>query len=113
MFELLYLTQFDISAGAYCTRCPINLELAHNPEVVENGFEEFWTKEKLLEWYEQLRKNPDGSIWKSKKGIRFIQCLKFVENCHFVLSLADKMQFSLKMYFGYITCKVLLDAVLH
>ena len=73
MFELLHLTHFDISAGAYCTRCPINLELAHNPEVVQNGFEEFWTKEKLLEWYEQLRKNPDGSIWKSKKGIRLIE----------------------------------------
>ena len=77
MLELLHLTtHFVISAGAYCTRCPINLELAHNPEVVQNGFEEFWTKEKLLEWYEQLRKNPDGSIWKSKKGIRLIeQCL--------------------------------------
>ena len=74
----LFISHFDISAGAYCTRCPINLELAHNPEVVKNGFEEFWTKEKLLEWYEQLRKNPDGSIWKSKKGISFIEYLVIV-----------------------------------
>ena len=63
---------FHFSAGSYCTKCPIPLEKAHALEVVKNGFEDFWNIQKLHENYNQLRKNPNGTVWKSKKGIRLI-----------------------------------------
>ena len=54
--------------GAYCTNCPVSQEDAHKIEVVREGFEDYWTVQKLIEFYESLKKNPDGSIKITHKG---------------------------------------------
>ena len=45
------------------------MEEAHNIDVVKNGFEDHWTIEKLHQHYDSLKKNPDGSIKVTHKGI--------------------------------------------
>ena len=54
--------------GAYCTACPVSQEDAHKIEIVRDGFEDYWTNEKLIAFYESLKKNPDGSIKITHKG---------------------------------------------
>ena len=70
MTQLKYESILLFTDGAYCTVCPITQEEGHNPDVVRNGFHIYWTIQKLHEWYDSLRKNPDGTLWISKKGIR-------------------------------------------
>ena len=45
------------------------MEEAHNIDVVKNGFEDHWTIEKLHQHYDSLKKNRDGSIKITHKGI--------------------------------------------
>ena len=59
-------------AGAICHRCPVTMEEAHNIDVVKNGFEDHWNIEKLHQHYDSLKKNPDGTIKVTHKGIKIL-----------------------------------------
>ena len=48
------------------------MEEAHNIDVVKEGFEDYWNIEKLHQHYDSLKKNPDGSIKVTHKGITFL-----------------------------------------
>ena len=69
--------QFFLLDGALCTRCPVTIEEAHNPDLVKDGFDDFWNLETLWQNYDSLKKNPDGSIKITHKGI----CLKVAKCC--------------------------------
>ena len=56
------------SDGAHCTRCPVTMEDAHDPDKVKAGFDDYWDKTKLKEHYASLKKNPDGTIKVTHKG---------------------------------------------
>ena len=48
------------------------MEEAHNIDVVKNGFEDHWDIEKLHQHYDSLKKNPDGTIKVTHKGITLL-----------------------------------------
>ena len=45
------------------------MEDAHDPKWVKLGFKDYWDKDKLKEHYASLKKNPDGTIKVTHKGI--------------------------------------------
>ena len=45
------------------------MEEAHNIDAVKKGFEDHWNIEKLHQHYDSLKKNRDGSIKITHKGI--------------------------------------------
>ena len=48
------------------------MEEAHNIDVVKEGFEDYWNIEKLHQHYDSLKKNRDGTIKVTHKGITFL-----------------------------------------
>ena len=62
------------------------MEDAHDPDKVKAGFDDYWDKTKLKEHYASLKKNPDGTIKVTHKGISY----KFIL---FHDHLVDLMQF--------------------
>ena len=63
------------------------MEDAHDPKFVQVGFKDYWNKTKLKEHYASLKKNPDGSIKVTHKGI----WLKI----HFLVSSHKHLDFGL------------------